>query len=283
MIISISGKIDSGKDTVGKIIQYLYYLKSDIHQHKISYEEFLKTDRVNNILYDKDIPEVKKFADKLKDIVCLLIGCTREQLEDSEFKEKELGEEWWYYKYDNFMCPYKEEQNFPYELSSLIKLTPRLLMQLIGTECGREIIHPNIWVNSLMNEYKPKYVTKQLENLIKKYPNNKSLMFPPEGTSIKDSNYPNWIITDTRFPNELKAVKNRGGISIRVNRFVKCKCTNLGDAENCNRFCTEQPMDEHPSEIALDNTTFDYVIDNNGTIEELIHNVKSILIQEKII
>ena len=31
--------------------------------------------------------EIKKFADKLKDIVCLLIGCTREQLEDQEFKK----------------------------------------------------------------------------------------------------------------------------------------------------------------------------------------------------
>jgi hypothetical protein len=38
--------------------------------------------------------EIKKYADKLKDFVCILIGCTREQLEDQEFKEKELGEEW---------------------------------------------------------------------------------------------------------------------------------------------------------------------------------------------
>lgn len=30
--------------------------------------------------------KIKKFADKLKDIVCILIGCTREQLEDSKFK-----------------------------------------------------------------------------------------------------------------------------------------------------------------------------------------------------
>ena len=30
--------------------------------------------------------------------------------------------------------------------------------------------------------------------------------------------YPNWIITDVRFPNEADAIKGRGGIIIRVNR-----------------------------------------------------------------
>ena len=32
--------------------------------------------------------------------------------------------------------------------------------------------------------------------------------------------YPNWIITDCRFPNEAKAIKDRDGISIRVNRII---------------------------------------------------------------
>ena len=40
---------------------------------------------------------------------------------------------------------------------------------------------------------------------------------------------------------------------------------------------------QHPSETALDDYQFDYVIDNNGTIEELIEKVKVILIKEKLI
>ena len=36
--------------------------------------------------------EIKKFADKLKDIVCLLLGCTREQLEDRGIKSLSLQE-----------------------------------------------------------------------------------------------------------------------------------------------------------------------------------------------
>jgi hypothetical protein len=28
-------------------------------------------------------------------------------------------------------------------------------MQLIGTDCGRDIIHPNIWLNATMEKYVP--------------------------------------------------------------------------------------------------------------------------------
>ena len=49
-------------------------------------------------IYQAQNWKIVKFADKLKDIVCLLIGCTRQQLECREFKEKELGEEWGVWK-----------------------------------------------------------------------------------------------------------------------------------------------------------------------------------------
>ena len=84
-IIGISGKINSGKDTVGKIIQILTQSPHFSDETVVSFldRKLIEPRFVN-----------KKFADTLKDIVCLLIGCTREQLEDREFKEKELGEEW---------------------------------------------------------------------------------------------------------------------------------------------------------------------------------------------
>ena len=49
-------------------------------------------------IYQAQNWKIVKFADKLKDIVCLLIGCERKKLENREFKEKELGEDWWYYQ-----------------------------------------------------------------------------------------------------------------------------------------------------------------------------------------
>jgi hypothetical protein len=39
----------------------------------------------------------------------------------------------------------------------------------------------------------------------------------------------------------------------------------------------------HPSETALDDAKFDYVIDNDGTLDELVEKVRVILTKEKII
>jgi hypothetical protein len=140
------------------------------------------------------------------------------------------------------------------QVSEIQKMTPRLLLQLLGTECGRNIIHPNIWINALFSEYVKKENIK-INSSVDEIP-------------VK-FNYPKWIITDCRFPNELQAVKDRGGITIRVNR--KWKRDPIINTNN------------HPSETALDNAEFDYVIDNSGGFESLIKEVKKILIKEKII
>ena len=84
-ILAISGRKSSGKDLVGKIIEYLTG-ESTVYPFDL------------NIDYShKSNWQIKKFADKLKDIICMLINCTREQLENESFKSKELGEEWWYW------------------------------------------------------------------------------------------------------------------------------------------------------------------------------------------
>lgn len=262
MVIGISGKIGSGKDTVGyAILHHIARSKghnTSVYPDKESYES----------LKDKSDFEIKKFADKLKNIVCLLIGCTREQLEDREFKEEELGEEWWYFKSSTGLYSYEEYKNPMLDLPKsykLIKLTPRKLLQLLGTEAGRDIIHPNIWVNALFSSYKPIDY--------RSVPNNDRLY----GESYTEVVYPNWIITDMRFENELKAVKDRNGITIRVNRPFRPYDKKQPLLEGIQRTSV------HPSETALDNAEFDYVIDNNGTMEELIEKVKEILIKERII
>jgi hypothetical protein len=252
MIIGISGKIGSGKDTIGKIIQYLIFNSS-----VISINHWLQHDQIYHS--HQSGWKIKKFADSLKDIVCLLIGCTREQLEDREFKEKELGEEWWYQEYIHkfsgkyVKIPYgnkiPEDVYNDDSKGAFIKLTPRLFMQLIGTEVAKEI-HPSVWVNNLMKDYKQiGMMADEIKGIYKLYPN--------------------WIITDLRFPNELKAIKDRGGISIRVNRHNHPNDIN--------------PNTEHPSETALDDAEFDYTIINNGTIEDLIEKVKVVLKHSKII
>ena len=228
MIISVSGKIGSGKDTVGKIIQHL--------TSEWAEKDFKDTD----MLETRSEWQIKKYAEKLKQIACIILGCTREQLEDREFKEKELGEEWKFYRVTNQYQTFifdnlkdASESHGGYYIGQEVKLTPRKILQLLGTEAGRQIIHPNIWVNALMSEY-------------------------------KESSQ--WIITDTRFPNELQAVKDRGGVTIKVLRPE-----------------TDHLAGDHASETALDNATFDYVIVNDGSLKDLIDKVKEILLKEDII
>ena len=252
MIISLSGKIGVGKDFTGKII--VIFLNNP-HLNNDGVLTFLRKE----VGYSGNW-QIKKFADKLKDIVCILLGCTREQLEDREFKSKELGEEWWYWYMErdggyspiilDYLTTTKKELKI-YEGLELIKPTPRFLLQFIGTNLFRNQLHPEIWVNALFADYKAKWV-----------PTGDSVA--EEDVSIKKE-YPNWIITDLRFFNEMEAVKKRGGITIRVNRNL------------------EESKDQHESETELDNAEFDYVIDNNGTIEELIEKVREILIKEKLI
>lgn len=254
-LIAISGKINSGKDTVGKIIQYLTTVDNP------TFEEFKRRHLDSNQHLVNPNWQIKKFGGKLKDIVCILIGCTRKQLEDEEFKNKELGEEWWY-------C--QDERNGPlinYEDaldgSVITKLTPRKIMQLIGTEAGRGIIHPNIWVNALFSDYVP----------IDDAPIYKGDRVVDEGLI-----YPNWIITDMRFPNELKAVEDRGGITIRVNRPKYTYESDLPEKSSPLQHAERgKELHNHPSETALDNAEFDFVIDNNKDIEHLVNEVKSVL------
>lgn len=273
MIIGINGKIGSGKDTVGNIIQYL----TDKNAKDMSFEYWYASN-VYSVYQVTGKWKIKKFADKLKDMVCLLLNCNKEQLENREFKEKELGEEWWYYKVGNSMFSYvsDEELKKHNSESNIIKLTPRLLLQLLGTECGRQIIHSNIWVNALMSEYKPAI----LENIHipGDYIGRCLTCDSPfqgakrsttcENCESRVETYPNWIITDMRFPNEMESVVEKQGVTIRVKRNQ----IRLGNFQL-----------EHASETSLDNETFDYEIDNNGTMEELVKNIKQILIKEKLI
>ena len=206
-LIGISGKMGSGKDTLSIVMNYI---ADDNAPDSIG----RWTQDVDDFAYKN-----KKYSEKLKYMVCFLIGCNRSDLEDREFKEKELGEEW-----DG--------------------LTPRKLLQLLGTEAGRQIIHPNIWVNALFADYE----------------DNKS-----DWLSGINSN---WIITDVRFPNEAQAIKDRGGILIRINRPQYLD----------NGLVIRK--DEHLSETALDDYDgFDYVIENDtDSVQDLVNKVKELKI-----
>jgi hypothetical protein len=124
MIIGINGKIGSGKDTIGEIIQGLCLTNKN--------QTF----------------EIKKFAGKLKQIGSILTGIPVEKFEDQEFKKALLGEEWGTVRHNplNNIEPF--EKFLFNELMSV-----REFLQKLGTEAMRDGLHKNVWCNALFSDY----------------------------------------------------------------------------------------------------------------------------------
>ena len=151
LLIGITGKKQSGKDTVGKLLISLY-LSEKINWFKnIEFENIYKMISTRPSLY------LYKFADPLKNIVSRLIDCNAQDLEDEDFKNKILSD--W-------------------------NITPRELMQKLGTDFCRNL-NPKVWINLLDQE-------------------------------IAWSDHDFIVITDVRFQNEVNYIKNMNGIIIKI-------------------------------------------------------------------
>ena len=225
MIIGISGYAGSGKDTVGKIIQYVMGGKEDPFSFSIE-DAINKPEEYDWVLDDSSNWEIRKFADKLKDIAAHLLGVEPEDFEDPEFKRTTLPSMWW------TTCD-----------EGLQPMTVREFLQKLGTDAMRNGLHTNVWVNALMADYE----------------------CVPADRAPGGWDCDNWVITDTRFPNEAKAIKERDGIIIRIDR-PGCK-----------------PVNAHPSETSLDKWDFDYKIANVSDLFSLKLTVETILKHAKLL
>jgi hypothetical protein len=126
--------------------------------------------------------------------------------------------------------------------------TPRLALQIVGTELFREHFHPKIWLDSLEHRY------------------------------IAGGQKPT-IITDCRFRNELAFIKQMGGFTIRVKRGDDPHWTEIAkQAQQGNEFAIQQLSDIgiHASEWDHTGVLVDFIIENNGTLEQLTDKVNSV-------
>lgn len=185
--------------------------------------------------------------------------------EDQEFKKQFMPDEWNSFVSVDF--PEMTEEEIKNSDSILVKtthkrMTYREFLQKLGTEAMRDGLHTNVWINALFTDYKYEIYRTEV---------------PTRAAGFIDQHvYPNWIITDMRFPNEMEAVKQREGITIRVVRPHGYTNPHTGEYK-------EMPLSYHPSEIALDDATFDYEIVNDGTLDDLVEKVKEVLIKEKLL
>lgn len=120
----------------------------------------------------------------------------------------------------------------------------RRLLQLLGTEVGRNLIHPDVWITA---------TRARIEAEMRR------------GTSV--------ILTGVRYPNELWLVRDMNGVSVHVSRpdspftaEVRAKASK---------------QESHTSETSLAASDFDVTLTNDGSLSDL--RVKSLLLLETVL
>jgi hypothetical protein len=204
MIISVTGLIGSGKDSIASYLIENYYF------------------------------EKESFAGSLKDAAAAVFGWDRELVEGATRISREWREKidpWW-----------AERLSIPH-------LTPRWVLQNWGTEVFRQHFHNDIWIASLENKLQHKEK--------------------------------NVVLTDSRFPNELKMVREQAGsLLIRVKRgedptwFPLAQQANQGDQKSKDEL---QNLGIHASEYSWVGENFNLELPNDGTLDELFSNIDSIM------
>ena len=139
------------------------------------------------------------------------------------------------------------------ERLSMPTLTPRWVLQYWGTEVCRRAFHDDIWIASLENK-------------------------------IRNSR-DHVVISDCRFPNEIKAIKDAGGIIVWVQRGELPDWYDIAVEANQgkNIAINELKMRKiHASETAWVGTKFDVILDNNSSIDDLYRQAEKLVVGDKI-
>jgi hypothetical protein len=168
-----------------------------------------------------------RFADMLKDIVSQMFNWPRELLEGNTKESRDFREtkdKWW-----------SENLN--------MEITPRIVLQKIGTDAIKDGFHENIWAS---------IVERKLVNFIE------------YGKNI--------VVTDCRFINEIEMIKSYGGKIICVKRNVPEWFEPYKKME-----IDVPPMNIHRSEWEWIRYKFDYEIDNNLDKENIYNEIELIL------
>lgn len=203
MIISISGLIGSGKDTIAEYLVAKHGFKQ------------------------------ASFAGNLKDAIATIFNWDRDLLEGTT----EVGREW-RNQVDSWWA---NRLNIPH-------LTPRWVLQHWGTEVCRYGFHDDIWIASLENKLR-----QSTQNV---------------------------VISDCRFPNELKMIREINGTTVQVSRgiepiwFTIARYANKGFDEYQAKMLE---FNIHKSEWAWVGNNFDVNIENDGTKEELYQQIEEFL------
>ena len=173
------------------------------------------------------------FANSLKEAMSVIFGWEWALLEGRS-KESRIWREqvdpWW-----------AKRLNMP-------ELTPRWVLQYVGTEVIRQNFADDMWIASLENRLR-----QRTDNV---------------------------VITDVRFVNEIKMLRSLGAQCIEVKRGQQPDYYEIARLANAGDDVAQQKladMDVHKSETNWIGSEFDHVLDNNGSFDELYANIDNAL------
>ena len=138
-------------------------------------------------------------------------------------------------------------------------LTPRWVLQHWGTEVCRRAFHDDIWIAALENKLR--------------------------------NSQDDIVISDCRFPNEIKSIKAAGGIVVRVARgaepdwYDAAVSANRGPNGNTSWALSRAKLERlnvHASESAWVGTEFDAEVDNNSSMDHLLNQINDLVLDLRV-
>ncbi len=193
-------------------------------------------DTVANMFVEEHGCVQDSFASPLKDLCSTIFGWERDLLEGDSVESRDFRE-----TPDLYWTKKLNIDNF----------TPRLALQLMGTEVLRNHFHEDIWLNSLEYRLRMRHHTD-----------------------------PCVVVSDARFQNELSLVKSMNGFVIWVQRGELPEWYDIAKTSQTNavnrKIMQTRFRDVHESEWNWVGHPVDYIIKNDGSLEDLEQKVAEI-------
>jgi hypothetical protein len=167
----------------------------------------------------------ESFAKSVKDAVSVVFGWDRDLLEGDTAQSR----------------AFREQPDAYWSKKLNREFSPRLAMQLMGTEAGRDVFHDEVWIHSL------------------------------EKRILQNENA-NYVIADVRFPNEVRAIHAMGGKVVRIKRGQNPEWYETAYEVNTGKNLygmAENYPEIHYSEWAWIGSHTDMTLDNSGELDRV--------------
>ncbi|RLJ19999.1 deoxynucleotide monophosphate kinase [bacterium endosymbiont of Escarpia laminata] len=128
------------------------------------------------------------------------------------------------------------------ELIPELGCSPRFLFQTIGSQWGRHLVHPDVWLHVAgvtLQRYRDTYQSQGVR-------------------------WHGCVFSDVRFDNEANWIRERGGVVIHLDRRQA------------------PTVREHESEFGVGRVGGDPVVSNHGTVDELFHRLRDTIDDKQI-